>query len=199
MKKYAANIEMYIGPMYSGKSTSLRNKMAELMESAEFAEDAPSYYRFTLEKMESPKLSTWKTHGGVEIEGALINSFSQIKCYTKYLLIDEIQFAFYHCENNKNTEKEIFNEIIEGKHVYLAGLNLDWRDIPFQTTGYFACVADKINILQSRCHRCEKPAQFTEKITQSQSRFDEQAQYLPICRNCRVETISIESVQKTSV
>lgn len=199
MKKYAASIEMYIGPMYSGKSTSLRSKMTELMDEAQCKEDVASYYRFTLDKIEHPKLSTWQTHGGVEIKGALINSFSQIKCHTKNILIDEIQFAFYHCEDDKETEKEIFNEIIEGKHVYLAGLNLDWQDTPFQTTGYFTCIADKVNILQSRCHRCGKPAQFTEKLTQSQSRFDEKAQYLPICKHCRVEVVSVESEQKTRV
>lgn len=199
MKKYAANIEMYIGPMYSGKSTSLRNKMAEIMQNAQFAEDSPSYYRFTLEKISNPKISTWKTHGGNEIKGYLINAFSQIECYTKHILIDEIQFAFYHCEHDKQAETEIFNEIIEGKYVYLAGLNLDWQDIPFQTTGYFTCIANKVNILQSCCHRCEKPAQFTEKITQNESRFDEKAEYLPICRNCRVQIVSVENVEKTIV
>lgn len=199
MKKYPASIKMYIGPMYSGKSTSLKNKLAQLKQSAKEQKDQPSYYRFTLDKVTTPKLSTWKTHGGVPIEGHLINHFSQIECKTDHVLIDEIQFAFYHCSDQKNETEEldIFFDITHEKYVYLAGLNLDWQDNPFQTTSYFTCIADEINVLKARCHRCDKEAKFTEKITQNQSRFDEASEYLPICQNCRMQTVSVENTERT--
>lgn len=198
MKKYPANIKMYIGPMYSGKSTSLKNKIAELAQNAKNEEDKPSYYRFTLEKVITPKLSTWKTHGGIAIEGYLINSFCQITNTTNHILIDEIQFAFYHCEKEVEADElEIFFDIVNEKYVYLAGLNLDWKDNPFQTTSYFTCIADEVNVLKAKCHRCNKDAKFTEKITQNESRFDEAAEYFPICQNCKMQTISVENLEKT--
>lgn len=202
MKKYPANIEMYVGPMYSGKSTSLKSKISELVQQARTPEERPTYYRFTLDKVVEPKISKWKTHGGIEIEGYLINFFSQIDCQTKYILIDEVQFAFYHSEDSVEieSEKNAFFEAVDKKLVYLAGLNLDWQDNPFsEGTGYFMCIADKVNILKSKCHRCEKTAKFTEKITKNENRFDEQAEYLPICQECRVQEVSVDDVKQTIV
>lgn len=78
------------------------------------------------------------------------------------------------------------------KHVILAGLNLDFRSIPFTPMPTLIAIADEIIKLTAVCNNCGNDAYFSQRILDGvPAPFDSpviqigaEEQYEAKCRNC---------------
>lgn len=179
MRKHPASITIFTGPMMSGKTSHLIEKYHELAHQGIGVE----YYKFTADTNYALEPSEIYSRNNHCVRGKLIQSFQQVSPQHNHVFFDEAQFCAIV---NKNYQKYFF-DVTHGRHIYIAGLDMDWQDMPFEATSFFMAIADQVNKYTANCHICGKPAQHSEKLTEREDRFDENAEYLPICRVCRVE------------
>lgn len=97
------------------------------------------------------------------------------------ICIDEIQFF----------PELIVNEIrkilrFENKHVYVAGLDMDRKGIPFNTTIQLMGIADKVIKFNAVCQDCGEDAYVTvkENDVEAERILVGNDGYKPVCRSC---------------
>lgn len=149
-------IEMVVGPMYSGKSEELirRLKRAKIAKQEVIVFKPSIDNRYSQEDVVS--------HSGVAIRAVAIEDLSKIKEYitpkTQVVGFDEVQFF----------EQGIIDIVIkladEGIRVICAGLDMDFKAIPFGVIPELLARAEFIDKLQAVCVKCGDPATRTQRI-----------------------------------
>ncbi len=78
-----------------------------------------------------------------------------------------------------------------GKRVIIAGLDTDYRGIPFEPIPQLLCIAEYINKTLAICMRCGNPAKHTQRVIESSERIlvGEYDSYEPRCRKCFVPPV----------
>lgn len=76
----------------------------------------------------------------------------------------------------------------QGKRVICAGLDTDYRGLPFEPVPQLLCVAEYIDKTLAVCMQCGNPAKHTQRIVESEERIlvGEYEAYEPRCRKCFV-------------
>ena len=74
----------------------------------------------------------------------------------------------------------------QGKRVVIAGLDLDYRGIPFEPVPQLMAIAEYVSKLHAVCMVCGGPAIHSQRIIRSGKRFlvGSKASYEPRCRHC---------------
>ncbi len=94
--------------------------------------------------------------------------------------IDEAQFF-------DNTLVEVCKKLADsGKRVIVAGLDKDYRGVPFEPMPQLLCEAEYITKTLAICMKCGNPANYTQRITKSSERVLLGATdiYEARCRSC---------------
>lgn len=75
-----------------------------------------------------------------------------------------------------------------GKRVIIAGLDTDYRGLPFEPIPQLLCIAEYIDKTLAICVRCGNPAKHTQRTVDSDERVlvGEYDSYEPRCRKCFV-------------
>lgn len=170
-------LHLILGPMFSGKSTKLFNIFGDLKN------ENILVIKHTIDKRYESHNNNIITHNKNEFDcislDKLIDILSNEKYIdSKYILIDEGQF---------------FDDIIEfieiaiekdHKHIYISGLNGDSNRKPFNNISELISIADKIDILQSKCHYCTNEGIFTMSINNKTNKIliGDDKTYQPVCR-----------------
>lgn len=149
-------IEMVVGPMYSGKSEELirRLKRAKIAKQEVIVFKPSIDNRYSQEDVVS--------HSGVAIQAVAIDDLSKINDYitpdTQVVGFDEVQFF----------EQGIIDIVIEladkGIRVICAGLDMDFKAVPFGVIPELLARAEFIDKLQAVCVKCGDPATRTQRI-----------------------------------
>lgn len=179
------SIEVICGPMFSGKSEELIRRLRR----AKIAKQEVIVFK--------PKLDTRRgidrvsSHNGDHIEAIPIDEISLMLTHVEenniqVIAIDEVQF-FPHA-----IIPIICTLVDSGKRVLIAGLDLDFRGIPFGPIPVLLAIADHITKLRAICTQCGKDAHYTQRlVNQEPARFDDpiiqlgaQEAYQARCRNC---------------
>jgi thymidine kinase len=178
-------LNLIIGPMFSGKSTYLINKVNYLLNN-----NISENEILIINHSDDIRYSTNKicSHDGTNINSKSLNNLSDIITniindnknnsgfYTniKYILIDEGQFfndlfesiksLLLYCSNsnfNKNTHNKL--------EIYICGLDGDYKQEPFQNSRILELIPYSTNItkLNSQCNICKNTAPFTKRIINS--------------------------------
>ena len=94
--------------------------------------------------------------------------------------IDEAQFFD---KSLINTCKELASS---GKRVVVAGLDTDYRGIPFGPMPVIMCEADYLDKLRAICVKCGNPASYTQRTSSDSEQvvIGELDKYEARCRNC---------------
>lgn len=184
-QKSKGTLEVICGSMFSGKSEELirRIKRADLAKRklVVFKHSFDNRYQ-TTEYIVS--------HNGNKIAAIAIEEpqiiLNHIQHDTEVIGIDEIQFF----------EKEIVNIICQlvnqGKRVIVAGLDLDFKGMPFGAMPLLLAIADTVTKLHAICMHCGNDAHFTQRLVNGKpANFDDpiimvgaQEAYQARCRDC---------------
>lgn len=180
------SLEVICGPMFSGKSEELirRLRRAKIAKQHVVVFKPHIDTRHTIDKVTS--------HNGNQIDAIPVEKAEDILDLIDHPIhiigIDEIQF-FPH------TIIQVICQLIDaGKRVIVAGLDLDYRGLPFGPSPILLAIADHVTKLQAICSQCGSDAHHTQRLVNKQpaSFYDPVIQvgaeeaYQARCRNCYV-------------
>lgn len=152
-------IEVICGPMFSGKSEELikrirraqiaRRRVQIFKHGIDARYDATDIVSHSQQKLP-----------GVAIEHA-VDILDQVDDRTELVAIDEGQFFGEDLVDVANRLANL------GKRIIVAGLDLDYRGLPFGPMPQLMCAAEYVTKQLAICMTCGDPANFTQRLTQS--------------------------------
>lgn len=185
-KLHSGSLEVVCGSMFSGKSEELIRRIKR----AEIAKQNVLAFKHSLDDRKTTEYVI--SHNGNKIKAFALQDHKEIKQLVtdsiEVVAIDEIQFF----------DKEIISivcQLIEaGKRVIVAGLDLDFRGIPFGPMPVLMAIADNVTKLKAICLECGNDAQFSQRLVNGvPAKFDDpiilvgaQECYQARCRSCFV-------------
>lgn len=174
-----AGLVIECGSMFSGKSDSIRRKGKRYR----FAHKTVVFVKPDLDNRYDEFSVT--THNGDSVPAVNVDIHSSLLLIPEIMkadiiLIDEIQFF-------KEQLIEDINQLIkEGKRVYGAGLDMDFKGNPFPITSHLMSIADKVNKHQAVCTSCGEDAYISHKKVQNEKivELGHSDLYQALCRSC---------------
>lgn len=175
--KKTGSIEVIAGSMFSGKTEELirrlkRAKIARLkVEIFKPAIDTRYSVAEVVSHDENSILST-----PVESSGNIMLLTSDVDV----IGIDEAQFF------DAGLIEVSINLANQGIRVIIAGLDMDFKGIPFGPIPGLMAVADHITKVHAICMRCGDVAQFSHRLSKADKLvlLGEKDEYEPLCRSC---------------
>jgi len=184
MKKTKGTLEVICGSMFSGKSEELVRRLRR----AEYAQQKVKAFKPSLDTRRS--LNALTSHSG-DVFGALPlehpeEMMTHISASTTVIGIDEVQFF------PSSIIGLIASLIEQEKRVIVAGLDLDFRGLPFGCVPTLMALADQVTKLKAICIACGADAHFTQRLVDGKPAcYDDptvlvgaQEAYQARCREC---------------
>lgn len=159
--------EISVGPMFSGKSTSLVKKIRKLDHKGtpyvviKWAKDA----RYGEDEGQAFALGKATLHSEEKVMAIMASTANDISCYLQdhprvnSVFINELQFfpGIYG----------LISQLLEkGYHIYGDGLNRSFNRQPFNDVPKLMCLADKVNMHYAICVKCGHPATENQRMKQ---------------------------------
>lgn len=91
---------------------------------------------------------------------------------------------------------DVCNELANrGVRVIVAGLDMDFKGVPFGPMPALLAIADDVTKVNAICVRCGSLAYVSHRLVQNDKRvlLGEKAEYEPLCRHCYQESLKEES------
>lgn len=153
---YPGRLEVICGSMFSGKSEELIRRLRR----AQFARLATHVFKHSLD--DRTTTTHINAHCGDTLEATPISTpqelYDNTAQETNVIGIDEIQF--FSCDIITIIE----DLVSSGKRVILAGLDLDFRGLPFGCMPALLALADDITKLKAVCTQSGHDAHFTQRL-----------------------------------
>ena len=178
-------IEVICGSMFSGKTEELIRRMRR----AEFARQNVEIFKPSVDNRYS--LEEVVSHDHRTIKSTVIDSSSSILLLSSdidVVGIDEAQFF-------DNGLVDVCNELAaQGIRVIVAGLDIDYRGVPFGPMPGLLAIADEVTKVHAICVRCGDLAYISHRIVESDKRvlIGEKDHYEPLCRRCFLKAIGAQ-------
>ena len=182
-------IEVVCGSMFSGKTEELIRRMKR----AQFAQQKVEIFKPAIDTRYSD--NDVVTHEGVAIHSTPVDNSSSILLLGNecdVIGIDEAQFFEDHLV-------EVCNELAEkGIRVIVAGLDMDFRGVPFGPMPALCAIADDVTKVHAICVRCGNLAYLSHRKVEATQRvlLGETTEYEPLCRECYQQAIQEENERK---
>lgn len=171
-------IEIVAGPMFSGKSEEL----IRLLRRAAIARQRVQVFKPALDNRYSEgdvvSHSRWRIP--CEVVDCADEVMKRLDPRTEVVGIDEGQFF------DDELPKVCTHLASLGKRVIVAGLDMDYRGVPFGPMPELLAIAEEVRKIQAICTRCGAPASYTQRMTQDDERVLVGATdvYEARCRRC---------------
>lgn len=178
-------LEVICGPMFSGKSEELMRRLRR----ATIAKQKVITFKPALDDRYSIEYVV--SHDGTKHKALPLNSVDTIESIVQsqeatVIGLDEAQFF------SPDIVAIICKLVEQQKRVIVAGLDLDFRGIPFGIMPLLMAIADNVTKLRAICTECGKDAHFTQRLVNNQpAKFDDpiiligaQEAYHARCRGC---------------
>jgi thymidine kinase len=185
-------IEVVCGPMFSGKTEELIRRLVR----ARIAKQNVEIFKPRIDQRYAK--TEIVSHSQLTIPSRLVDSPLEILDYAReaeVVGIDEAQFLGLELV-------PVVQELADrGKRVICAGLDTDYRGIPFEPIPQLLCIAEYIDKMLAVCMQCGNPAKHTQRIVESSERVLVGAQeaYEPRCRKCFVPPQPLTDVEQYSL
>ena len=173
-----AGLEVICGPMFSGKSEELIRRLRR----ARIARQRVQVFKPAIDDRYS--IDRIVSHSEASLEAIVARTsedvMKRLDDRVEVVGIDEVQFfdrgIIDVCERLANL----------GKRVIVAGLDLDYRGVPFEPVPQLMAVADYVTKTLAVCMRCGAAASRTQRLVASESRIVVGAMdsYEARCRRC---------------
>ncbi len=181
-------VEVICGSMFSGKTEELIRRMRR----AEFARQRVEIFKPSLDTRYSEEEVV--SHEGTAIKSTPVDCSASILLLssdTDVVGIDEAQFFDANIVNVCN---DLANR---GVRVIVAGLDLDFKGVPFGPMPALCAIADEVTKVHAICMRCGALAYVSHRTVDydKQVMLGETKEYEPLCRECYRKAIE-EKTQK---
>lgn len=156
MKHKTGRIELICGSMFCGKTEELIRRIRR----AEIARQCVSVFKPEIDNRYST--NHVQSHSGVRINAMPLTSASHIKAnldtQTTVVAIDEVQFF-------DEAILDVVSDLADmGIRVILAGLDTDFRGVPFGFVPDLMCISEDVTKLHAICVICGEDACRTQRI-----------------------------------
>lgn len=172
-----SRIEVVCGSMFSGKTEELIRRMKR----AKFAKQKVEIFKPSIDTRYSDKEVVSHDQNSIrstpiESSGSLLLLASDIDVVG----IDEAQFF------DKGLV-EVCNELANrGIRVIVAGLDMDFKGVPFGPIPALCAIADEVTKVHAICVKCGALAYVSHRLVNNERRvlLGEKDEYEPLCREC---------------
>ena len=181
-------IEVIRGSMFSGKTEELIRRLKR----AEFARQSVEIFKPSIDTRYAEQDVV--SHEGNSIPSTPVDSSASILLLgsdTDVVGIDEAQFFD---ENLIDVCNELANR---GTRVIVAGLDLDFKGVPFGPMPGLCAVADEVTKVHAICVRCGALAYVSHRTVDDEKRvlLGELTAYEPLCRACYQKAIEKDNLK----
>ena len=178
-------IEVVCGSMFSGKTEELIRRMKR----AKFAKQRVEIFKPTVDTRYSDEDVVSHDHNAIhstpiDASGAILLLASDIDVVG----IDEAQFL-------DDGLVDVCNELANrGVRVIIAGLDMDYKGVPFGPIPALCAIADEVTKVHAICVRCGALAYVSHRLVNNDHRvlLGEKEEYEPLCRDCYQKALKEE-------
>lgn len=171
-------IEVITGSMFSGKTEELIRRVHRV----QFARQKVQVFKPAIDDRYS--VDNIVSHNKMEIPSFNVANVKQIRQKldpdTQVIAIDEVQFF-------EDGVVELATELADsGKRVIVAGLDQDYRGLPFGPMPQFLAIAEYVTKNLAICVKCGNPANRTQRLVENREQvlIGETESYEARCRDC---------------
>ncbi len=181
-------IEVICGSMFSGKTEELIRKIETSRVRPPKRRNIQTIHRHTLCRTRRG-VARRKLHSSTPVDSSA--SILLLGSDTDVVGIDEAQFFD---ENLIDVCNELANR---GTRVIVAGLDLDFKGVPFGPMPGLCAVADEVTKVHAICVRCGALAYVSHRTVDDEKRvlLGEQTAYEPLCRACYQKAIEKDNLK----
>lgn len=182
-------IEVICGSMFSGKTEELIRRMKRAI----FAKQKVEIFKPAMDTRYSEEDIV--SHEGNSIPSTPIDSSASILLMSQgydVIGIDEAQFFDPHIV-------DVCNQLAnQGIRVIVAGLDLDFKGMPFGPMPNLLAIADEVSKVHAICVRCGALAYVSHRLVDvdKQVLLGEKLEYEPLCRECYTKAIAETQAQE---
>lgn len=177
--KKRGRIEVICGSMFSGKTEELIRRMKR----AKFARQRVEIFKPAVDVRYSE--ADIVSHDSNAIASTPIDSSASILLFSSdidVVGVDEAQFF-------DNGLIDVCNQLANnGIRVIIAGLDMDFKGVPFGPMPQLCAIADEVTKVHAICMKCGQLATFSHRTVKNDKQFllGETTAYEPLCRECYI-------------
>ena len=170
-------IEVICGPMFSGKTEELIRRLVR----AQIAKKMVHIFKHSTDNRYSEDYIV--SHNKNRIKCHSLNNTNQILDLSNEIDIIGIDEAQFFDESIIEVCNKLANK---GKRIIVAGLDRDYKAIPFGPMANLLTHADYITKLNAICMVCGNQASFSQRLTKDETQIlvGESEKYEARCRSC---------------
>lgn len=170
-------IEVVCGSMFSGKTEELIRRLRR----AKFAKQRVEIFKPALDTRYSEIEVV--SHDRNSIMSTPVDSSSSILLLSSDIDVVGIDEAQFFDDGLVQVCNELANK---GIRVIVAGLDMDFKGVPFGPIPALCAIADEVTKVHAICVRCGSLAYVSHRLVANEKRvmLGEQAEYEPLCREC---------------
>ena len=175
--RHPGRIEVVCGSMFSGKTEELIRRMRR----AQFARQKVEIFKPSIDTRYSEEEVV--SHDRNAIPSTPIDASAQILLLATDIDVVGIDEAQFFDEGLVDVCNELANR---GVHVIVAGLDMDYKGVPFGPTPSLCAIADEVTKVHAICVRCGALAYVSHRKVSNDRRvlLGEIDEYEPLCREC---------------
>ena len=184
-RRRRGRIEVICGSMFSGKTEELIRRMKR----AQFAKQGVEIFKSSIDTRYSEENVV--SHDQNTIRSTPIDSSGNILLLASdidVVGIDEAQFL-------DDGLMDVCNQLANnGVRVIVAGLDMDYKGVPFGPIPALCAVADEVTKVHAICVKCGALAYVSHRLIADDHRvmLGEQQEYEPLCRECYQKALKEE-------
>ena len=181
-RRNRGRIEVICGSMFSGKTEELIRRMRR----AQFARQKVEIYKPTIDTRYSE--DDVVSHEGNSISSTPVSSSGSILLLADDVEVVGIDEAQFFDEGLPDVCRQLADR---GVRVICAGLDMDYRCVPFGPMPNLCAIADEVTKVHAICVRCGSLAYVSHRIVDSDKRvlLGEKMEYEPLCRECYLASL----------
>lgn len=170
-------IEVVCGSMFSGKTEELIRRLKR----AQFANQKLILFKPRVDDRYHEENVV--SHQGSSLEARVIEHSSEILQIWNHEMVVAVDEAQFFDDELVNVANELANK---GVRVILAGLDMDYKGIPFGPMPQLMSVAEYVTKVHAICLSCGNLAQFSHRTVSETGQVLVGAveKYQPLCRSC---------------
>ena len=182
-------IEVVCGSMFSGKTEELIRRLRR----AQFAKQKVEIFKPAIDVRYSEEDVV--SHDQTHILSTPIDSSASILLLTSDIDVVGIDEAQFFDQGLVDVCNELANR---GVRVIIAGLDMDYKGVPFGPMPALCAIADDVTKVHAICVRCGNLAYVSHRKVEATQRvlLGETTEYEPLCRECYQQAIKEENERK---
>ncbi len=184
-------IEVICGSMFSGKTEELIRRLKR----AKIARQRVEIFKPAVDKRYSE--ADIVSHDSNAIHSTPVDNSRSILLMTGDVDVVGIDEAQFFDEGIVDVCAELANN---GTRVIVAGLDMDFRRIPFGPMPALLSIADDVSKVHAICVECGHTANYSYRLVDSDKRvlLGEKNEYQPLCRKCYLRAEREKETMKTT-